>query len=40
VAQLHKCGVAFDQPDSLAMVKLVGKALQKMAAPSSSAPTK
>jgi len=32
VAQLLKCGAALDQPDSLALLKLVGKALIKMAA--------
>jgi hypothetical protein len=31
-AQLKACGDAFNQPDSLALLKLVGKALQKMAA--------
>jgi hypothetical protein len=31
-AQLLKCGAAFDQPDSLALLKLAGKALIKMAA--------
>ncbi len=31
-AKLRQCGEAFDQPDSLALLKLVGKALKKMAA--------
>ncbi|HLP78412.1 MAG TPA: permease prefix domain 1-containing protein [Candidatus Paceibacterota bacterium] len=30
--KLRQCGEAFDQPDSLALLKLVGKALKKMAA--------
>ena len=29
--KLQQCGEAFDQPDSLALLKLVGKALKKMA---------
>lgn len=32
VAQLKACGQAFDQPDSLVLLKLVGKALEKMSA--------
>lgn len=31
-AQLKQCGDALNQPDSLALLKLVGKAIQKMAA--------
>lgn len=31
-AQLKQCGKALDHPDSLALLKLVGKAVQKMAA--------
>lgn len=37
-AQLKKCGDALNQPDSLALLKLVGKAIQKRAAETSSAP--
>lgn len=32
LAQLKACGEAFNQPDSLALLKLVGKALEKMSA--------
>lgn len=35
-SQLLKCGDAFDQPDSLALLKLVGKAMKKMAITSPS----
>lgn len=38
MAQLNQCGDAFNQPDSLALLKLVGKALQKMAARTVPAP--
>jgi len=37
-AQLKKCGDALNQPDSLALLKLVGKAIQKQAAETPAAP--
>ncbi len=37
-AQLKKCGDALNHPDSLALLKLVGKAIQKQAAEISAAP--
>jgi hypothetical protein len=38
--QLKKCGDALNQPDSLALLKLVGKAVHKMAAEPAAAPKK
>jgi hypothetical protein len=37
-AQLKQCGNALDHPDSLALLKLVGKAVQKMAAEPATPP--
>jgi hypothetical protein len=38
LAQLKKCGEALDQPDSLALLQMVGKGLKKTAAAQSSTP--